>query len=219
MFPNSEIKEMVAANQIVEEVEVNLDEVIEVEDASRDFNEIQAPPPADIYPIKLRLNEKKGGGNIKGVEIPKGIEVKVDKNKKTFVGVHLTGKIQATNETYDGYEIYNIYVNSILFAGKATSELHSLLTKLGENVPNTMPVLQLVQLAEKVFSDQPIQMTELEWEASYKKNDGSGQYEKQCKNMRSFPKNPDGTYNHVVTSELDGEPIYARAVIKKFVSQ
>jgi hypothetical protein len=219
MFPESSIQEMMPASQITEEVEVNLDEVITVEDASRDFNEIQAPPPANIYPIKLMLNEKKGGGNIKGVEIPKGIEVKVDKNKKTFVGVHLIGKLQATNEAYDGYEIYNIYVNTILFSGKVTSELHSLLTKLGENVPNSMPALQIVQLCEKVFSEQPIQMAELEWEASYKKNDGSGQYEKQCRNMKSFPRNPDGTYNHVVTSELDGEPLYARAVIKKFVSQ
>jgi hypothetical protein len=194
MFPQDKINEMMPQNEVAEEVEVNLDEVISVEDSSRDFNEISAPPVAGIYPFKLILNEKKGGGTIKGIEIPKGVEVKVDKNKKTFVGVHLILKLQATNEHHDGYEVFT-YVNSILFTGKATSELHSLLTKLGENVPNTMPVLELVRLCEKVFTEQPIQMAELEWEASYKKNDGSGAYEKQLKNMKSFPKNQDGSYN------------------------
>jgi hypothetical protein len=202
----------------IEEVEVNLDEVIEVEDSSRDFNEISAPPPADIYPFSLILNLKKGGGNIKGIEIPKGIEVKVDKNKKTFVGVHLIAKLQSSNEPHDGYEVFT-YVNSILFSGKATSELHSLLTKLGEDVPNSMPVLGLVELCDRVFSAKPVQLAELDWEASYKRNDGSGSYEKQLKSMKAFPRNADGTYNHIVPSDLDGEPLYARAFIKKFISQ
>jgi hypothetical protein len=71
MLPQSQIQERMPEASAIEEVEVNLDEVIEVEDSSRDFNEISAPPPADIYPFSLILNLKKGGGNIKGIKTKK----------------------------------------------------------------------------------------------------------------------------------------------------
>jgi hypothetical protein len=217
MMPETVIHEMADENSAIETVEINLDEEISVPDSSADFNEISAPPPADTYPFKLSLNENKGGGRVRDFEIPKGMEVKVDKNRKPFVGVHLIAKLMDSNGTYDGYEIYH-YVNSILFSGKSTSELHSLLTKLGVNVPNTMPLTDLITLANETFSENPICTAELDWEASYKK-EGEKNYVKQCKKMRDFPKNDDGTFNHIVSSDLDGSPLYARGIIKKFVSQ
>lgn len=204
-----------------ERVEVNLDEEVEVANPEGDFNERTAPPPASgsksAQAFRWSLGEK-------------GVVPGVDKNKKSFLNVYLVGELLGV----DGYEGFttNYYMNSIIFKGKTTSEVHHFLNAVGEPA-GRMSLGQLKEKIEEVCANHPTSYAETEWKTGYQGTEVDPKTNKpkwvdQYLRMDQFPlvdeideagnKTGRKIRSFIAKSAKDGEPIYAQFYIKRLLS-
>ena len=199
---------MVDESEIVETMDVDLNETIEVKDATADSNIPVRPPERGFYPVRWTGNSSKGEN---------GIVIARDINKRPFLSLHLKGNIIAEDTSFHNFPVTD-YINTMVFSGKPTSDIHSFLNKLGSPVPNVISFADLKEHLINVLSNEPIGMIELDWKAGYKDSNSKTGWTEQYHHMEDFPKNEDGTYSNIGKSKKDGEPIFASAYVAKHVS-
>lgn len=202
------------ADDVAEKIEVNLDEEVEADDPEGDFNERVAPPLASkLQAVKWSLAEK-------------GVVPGVDKNKKSFLGAHLVAELIG-DESVEGFKT-NYYVNSIIFRGKTTSELHHFMNSIGEPLPK-MKLSEMKERIETALAKNPLGYVETEWKAGYQGTDVDPKTQKpkwvdQYIRMEQFPlvDDPDNPgkkiRSHIAKSKKDGEDIFAQLYIKQILS-
>lgn len=210
MIPQDRINTDPAENA-EEKIEVNLDEPVEVEDATGDFNIAAKLPPKGVYAIRWKARDQDGVYASKGKKEP----------HRAYVAASLVGAIQ--DEEYEGTPVYVNHINSLTMRGKPTSELHHFLNVCGTPAPNRSTVGELKQFTEEVLDQNPVAMAEIDWRASYK-ND-KDEYIDIAKTMEKFPKHKDengrwdGTYEQQIASPADGEMVNAQLYVRKHLTQ
>jgi len=214
IFPTTTAPTSPDADGTEEKVQVNLDEEVEVENPEGDFNERTAPPPASkCQAVRWSLDEK-------------GVVPGVDKNKKSFLTAHLKAEIIGV-EGFEGYSVGH-RVNSIIFRGKTTSELHHLMNAVGNPLPK-MTLGQMKTVIEETMAQNPVSYVETEWKAGYQGTEvdpktNRPKWVDQNVRMDQFPliddpENPGHKIrNFQDKSKKDGEPIFAQLYIKQLLS-
>lgn len=214
IFPDTATSTSPADVDSDEKVQVNLDEEVEVENPEGDFNERTAPPPASkCQAFRWSLGEK-------------GVVPGTDKNKKTFLGVHLVAELVGDDQ-FEGYKT-NYYLNSIIFRGKTTSELHHFMNAAGHPLPK-MTLGKMKETVEEVLAQTPVAYAETEWKAGYQGTENDPKTNKpkwvdQYIRMDQFPlvddpENPGKKIRSFqAKSAKDGEPIFAQYYIKRILS-
>lgn len=191
--------------ETVVENSIDLDEVIEVENPTADFNIPATPPKAGIYVARWKLNSQKPNG---------GIEAKNSPKVGNFLNVHLLGVIVAPDESFDGF-IFNDYMHTIVNRQKGTSEVHHFLNCLGTPLDKSTSLRQIMTTLQEELSLEPTSKVKIEWKATYK--DDNGKYIDIAKKMTDFEKLPDGTYQNWKISPLDGERVYAQVYVVQHI--
>jgi hypothetical protein len=196
-----------------EKTQVNLDEEVEVENPEGDFNERTAPPPASkCQAIRWSLDEK-------------GVVGSVDRNKKSYLSVYLKGEVVGL----DGFEGYTTkyYCNSIVFAGRPTSEVHHFMNSIGKPL-GKMKLGEMKEVIEQELTNGPISYAETDWKASYQGTDvdknNKPKWVDQATRMDQFPlvddpENPGKKIRSFqLVSKKNGEPLYAQYYIRRILS-
>lgn len=207
--------------EATETVEVDLNETVEVEDAQGDVNIAAKLPPAGVYPLKFKAGKD---------EHPYATKTKKEPYRQ-FVGTSLVG--QFIDGEYEGSLVFVNHINSLVMRGKPTSELHHFLNIVGSPTSNKTTIGELLEHTRQVLDNSPVGMADVDWQASYKKEDGF--YEVFKKKMTDFPKHYidtdgksitkeaggkwDGSYEQSVPHPKDGEPVSAQLYIRTFLSQ
>lgn len=200
----------------VEEVAVNLNDVVEVEDAQADGNLAAPLPPAGLYPVKWFDKDEKG---LSG-------QVTKTTPHRSYVGGNIIGKIVASGEGYDDMPVYE-YINSLTMRGKPTSDLHHFLNCAGQPAPNRSTVGELLNFALEVLKSNPAIQTYLDWKASYKTDkmkNGFTVYDDLALRMDKFPKEIvddkwTGKYLPWIEHPVTGEPINAQLYVRGFYTE
>lgn len=93
--------------------------------------------------------------------------------------------------------------------GQAISTAAYILVKAGVKLPDTIDIVKLLGGLDKwARSDKNILPVEINWRGYSVRQEKSVAYK-----MTDFPRNPDGTYNHVIT--VNGEEVRAKAFVNK----
>lgn len=213
MFPQSQMPNIAdaattVAEETQEQVAVDLDAKIEVADPSKDINVVPPPPKAGNYVVQWELGEK-------------GIEAKASAKMGSFLVVPLVGHIILEGSEYHNYKVQD-WLTSIYSTLKQNSPTHDFLYKLGVNVPQSLSLRELQKLLEETLAGKPIGTATIEWKLSEKnpsdpRADKKTGYVSLANRMEQFPRNPDGTRQHFVTSKVDGSTLYAQAYVAAHV--
>lgn len=216
MFPQENLTNTTDPTTDQETIQVDLNEETGVENPEGDFNERTAPPPAGIYAFRWGLDEK-------------GVVPGVDKNKKSFLNVHLTGEI--VGGEFEGFKS-RYYMNSILFGGKTTTEVHHFMNGVGEPLPK-MSLGSMKEKIEETLANHPVSYAQTEWKTGYQgtvvdPKTNKPKWVDQYLRMDQFPivdelddagnKTGKRIRSFVAKSTKDGEPIYAQFYIKRLLS-
>lgn len=215
MLDETRINASPDANGEAEVIEVDLDAVVEVEDATADVNIAAVIAPEGIYPCKWSNADEKGLAA--ATTKPKGTNP-----TRHYVGGNIVGRIVANGEPFDDAPVYK-YINSLSMRGKPTSDLHHFCNCASSPAPNRSTVRELLAHAEEVLQQNPAVYTHLDWRASYQKDDGT--WHEFAKRMDQFPKHFDengkfdGTYEQQIKSPKDGELINAQLYVRAFYTE
>lgn len=214
------------AGEETQKIAVDLNAAVEVDDATGDVNQASKLPPAGIAPIRWKAGKD---------DHPYAGVTKKEPHRN-FVGTSLVG--QFVEGEYEGTLIFENHINSLAMRGKPTSDLHHFLNVAGSPLSNKSTVGEVLEFTKEVLEAEPLVMTEYDWKASYKKDDGT--YEDVLTKMEKFPKHYvdttqgenqgkplakekggkwDGTYEQTIESPVNGEPINAQLYVKAFLSQ
>lgn len=202
----------VSDTEPVEVLEVSDDEPIEVEDSTGDVNVAAKLPPHGIYAIKWNASKKENAVYKSKTK---------DAPHRAFVGAALAGAIQ--DEEFEGTPVYVNHINSLQRRGKTTSDLHHFLNVVGSPAPNKSTTGELTNHVISVLEESPIGMAEIDWRASYKKEDGT--WADLKKTMTAFPKHKgedgkwDGTYEQTLENPITGEKIDAQLYVVQHLTQ
>lgn len=225
MLPESQINNN-PAEDAVETIEVNDDEVVEVEDAQGDVNVAAKLPPRGIYPFKW----KAGKDDHPYKSVSKG------ETPRSFVGTSLVGSLQNGGGDFDGTLVFENHINSLSQRGKPTSRLHHFLNVVGNPTANRITIGELLQHCKDVLESEPVGSAEVDWRASYKGRNKKGEEEwiEVAKTMTAFPKHYvdangetttkaeggkwDGTYLQQIPSPVDAEPLNAQLYVRQYLT-
>lgn len=193
----------VEAETPVEENSIDLDEVIEVENPTADFNVPATPPNAGIYTVRWKLNSQKPGGGIAGKKSDK---------VGNFLNIHLLGSIVAPDEPYDGF-LLSDYMHTIVNRQKGTSEAYHFLNCIGTPLDRTTSLREIMTKFQEELSVEPTSKAKIEWKATIKEGD---KYRDIAKKMTDFPL-VEGVRQNWLPSPVDGEKVYAQAYIVQHI--
>lgn len=228
MLPESEINNN-PAQDAVEKVEVNDDEIVEVEDAQGDVNIAAKLPPRGIYPFAWKA----------GKDDHPYKSVSAGETPRSYVGTSLVGTLQDGSGEFEGTLVFENHINSLSQRGKTTSKLHHFLNVVGSPAPNRTTIGELLQHTKDVLEQTPVGEAEVDWRAAYKTGQkdkkGHDVYEEVAKTMTAFPRHYvndagetvtkaeggkwDGTYIQQIPNPKDGEPINAQLYIRQYLTR
>lgn len=209
-------------DEVVEKIEVDLDEEVEVEDSTGDVNVAAKIPPHNVYMIKWKPS--------KNEEAVYPSKTKSEPHR-AFVGAGFVGDVQ--DEEWEGTMVFVNHINSLQRKGKPTSDLHHFLNTVGNPAPNRQTIRELLEHTRETIAQEPVGYAEIDWRASYKKDDGT--YTEVKTTMEGFPKHYvdengetvssakegkwDGSYVQSIPHPVTGEPIEAQLYVRKFLNQ
>ena len=142
------------------------------------------------------LNLPDDGMHIATLEVGRdGVQVKQTKKSGAFIQAHVMARIQEPGASYDKAVAFDRPSSVILTNG--TSFLHSMLKAGGDPAPSSTSLRDLQAQTKQFLAGKPQVKVRTRWEGSVIKGVENGKkfYEVVLKGQRSFPQNPDGTYN------------------------
>jgi hypothetical protein len=163
------------------------------------------PPPDGLWLAKLKLNESQ----VKG-----GFKAGRDRNDNTIITAQVEARIVDEGGEFHDRPVFD-QVSTLVMQGSQNSRMAGLLTKaLEEVVDDRIGKGDLARRLRDALVAEPVVTIETQWRASKEDGehpDGRKKYKNVAKGMKRFPRNEDGTYNHVI--EQDGDSHEARADI------
>lgn len=170
--------------------EVNVDGIEMKQDLTEDAWEFGAPPPRNVYDVKLMLDKD---GILSALE-------NADDPHSIWFQIKMIAKIE-NNADYEGQRVYT-QVDTRIFKGKNISRAASLMVKLGFKIPEVITPKKLAQYVEAALKKEPTIKAELDWRGSYQYTDKDGEkkYENVYNHYDEFPLDKDKkTRLHIVT--------------------
>lgn len=179
-------------------------------DYTEDAWERSAPPPRDIY--QLRLFPTKDGYE------PRKYNEK-DPNSPMFFQAALECRIVSDNPEYNNIPVF-YYASTRLPRGKNISTVLGLMIKAGAKIKATsLTDIDQIKFFDQFLTKEPIISAELDWRGSYLSGQdpktGKNQYANVFNHYEEFPENPDGAdavrQHEITISKKDGTPVEIKA--------
>jgi hypothetical protein len=159
-----------------------LQEMVEA-NAEADFFELPPPPPDDRdYVVKVGLGDR--GMTVKR-QMRKG-DADGQPSGPLFLICALENRIIDADQPWNDAPLFD-NATSIIMGSSGTSLLHAILRALGHPALGRMNLSELRDHALSVFSSELTCGVGGKWEASVKKEDGTGKYKTIRKGMKNFP--------------------------------
>lgn len=179
-----------------------------------DANPMDSPPPIDdgVHRVKLILDPDWSMAETKPNK---------EGNKTTFYKCKISGQVVSEDKNNNRRVFANL--NTLTFDGK-NQMVWIMMQILGGNkneqarsfVAGLKSQLEIAKAFKEALSGEPIIKVKTKWSAQY--NAGTKEkadYKTALSGQQNFPKNPDGTYKHVVNVRGFGE-VAARANIEDY---
>lgn len=174
----------------------------QIVDTTADAYDIPMPVPKGIYEFNIFLASE-------------GWKLGYEDGKKELPYYQAPLELKVTEETpaWRDRVVFG-QVDTRIWSGKTTSTLVTCMSKRGvKNLPAKATPKQWSQMFNKFLNKEPKVYAEVDWQAYSKAED-----ENILTGMEHFPRNADGTFNHIITDKR-GNKCYARARIVRWVSQ